>query len=137
MVAVASAELGAQGVRADPGTVINGRVAVRVYVTLSDDETTYAPIGGVNLRFFRTTSETSVLVRTDQVGSATALLLAGEYRLMSSSPVDWKGSRYTWSQLVQVRSGLPTIELTSATAEKSAGVVEVPPPAPPKSNKSM
>ena len=35
-VVAASAPLAAQ-VRADPGTVINGRVAVRVTVTLSDN----------------------------------------------------------------------------------------------------
>ena len=107
-------------VRADPGTLINGRVAVRVYVTLSDDETSYAPIGGVNLRFFRTTADTTVVVRTDQAGTATAMLSPGEYRLMSTSPVDWKGSRYSWSQLVEVRAGLPTIELTVASATRAA-----------------
>ena len=111
-------------VRADPGTVINGRVAVRVYVTLSDEETPYAPIRGVSLRFFRTTADTIVVVRTDQAGSVTAMLAPGEYRLMSTSPVDWKGSRYTWNQLVQVRSGLPTIELTAASAERSAIAID-------------
>jgi hypothetical protein len=106
--------------RADPGTVINGRVAVRVYVTLADDETSYAPIGGVRLRFFRTTADTVVVVRTDDAGTATALLLPGEYRLMSTSPVDWKGARYSWNQLVAVRAGIPTIELTAAGAERVA-----------------
>ena len=111
-------------VRADPGTVINGRVAVRVYVTLSDEETSYVPIGGVNLRFFRTTADTTVVVRTDEAGAATALLSPGEYRLVSTSPVDWKGARYMWSQLVQVRAGLPTIELTAASAERVAIVAD-------------
>ena len=78
---------GAQ-LRADPGIVINGRVAVRVYVTLSDDETAYAPIAGVSLRFFRTTADTTVSVRTDDAGTATALLSPGEYRLMSTMPFD-------------------------------------------------
>lgn len=111
-------------VRADPGTVINGRVSVRVYVTLSDDETTYAPIGGVNLRFFRTTADTTIAVRTDAAGTATVLLTPGEYRLMSTTPVDWKGARYSWSQLVQVRAGLPTVELTAASAERVAMAVD-------------
>jgi hypothetical protein len=47
------------------------------------------------------------------------MLLPGEYRLMSTSPVDWKGSRYSWSRLIQVRAGLPAVELTAATAERS------------------
>jgi hypothetical protein len=124
-VVAASAPLAAQ-VRADPGTVINGRVAVRVTVTLSDDETPYAPIGGVSVRFFRTTADTTVSARTDDAGTATVLLPPGEYRLMSTSPVDWKGTRYSWSQLVQVRAGLPTIELTAGLAERSAIVVDAP-----------
>ena len=115
-------------VRADPGTVINGKVAVRVYVTLSDDETSYVPIANVNLRFFRTTADTTVVVRTDEAGAATALLSPGEYRLVSTSPVDWKGGRYMWSRLVQVRAGLPTIDLTAATADRVPVVAESPAP---------
>jgi hypothetical protein len=118
-------------IRADPGTVINGRVAVRVYVTLSDNEVAYAPIAGVNLRFFRTTADTVVVVQTDDAGTATALLLPGEYRLMSTSPVDWKGSRYSWNQLVQVRPGLPTVELKAATAQRETIVADASTPSPP------
>ena len=120
MLAAVHAPLMAQGVRADPGTVINGRVAVRVYVTLSDNDVAYAPIGGVNLRFFRTTADTIVAVRTDDAGTAIAMLLPGEYRLMSTSPVDWKGARYSWNQIVQVKEGLPTVELKASTAEREA-----------------
>ena len=123
LVVGGSAPLAAQ-LRADPGTVINGRVAVRVNVTLSDDETPYAPIGGVSLRFFRTTADTTISVRTDDAGTVTVLLQAGEYRLISTSPVDWKGARYVWSQLVQVRAGLPTIELTAGVAERTAVAAE-------------
>lgn len=123
--AVASGSLGAQ-VRADPGTMIGGRVAVRVYVTLSDDETTYAPIGGVRLRFFRTTADTVIVVRTDDAGTATAMLQPGEYRLMSTSPVDWKGARYSWNTLITVREGLPTVELTASTAVRDATVAAAP-----------
>ena len=72
----------------------------------------------MNLRFFRTTADTVVAVQTDNAGTATALLLPGEYRLMSTSPVDWKGARYSWNQIVQVREGLPTVELKASTAER-------------------
>jgi hypothetical protein len=113
-------------VRADPGTVINGRVAVRVYVVLADNDTPYEPVRGVQLRFFRTTADTAVVVRTDDAGAATALLLPGEYRLMSSSPVNWKGYRYSWDRLVQVRPGLSTIELGAGAAERSEVVQESP-----------
>ena len=123
--AVVATPLAAQ-VRADPGTVINGRVAVRVYVVLADNDTPYEPVRGVQLRFFRTTADTAVVVRTDDAGAATALLLPGEYRLMSSSPVNWKGYRYAWNRLVQVRPGLATIELGAGAAERSEIVEESP-----------
>ena len=113
-------------VRADPGAVINGRVAVRVYVGLADNDTPYDPVRGVQLRFFRTTADTAVVVRTDDAGAATALLLPGEYRLMSSSPVNWKGHRYSWNRMVQVRPGLATIELSAGSAERSEIVEESP-----------
>jgi hypothetical protein len=120
LVATGLSRSGAAQVRADPGTVIDGRVAVRVNITLSDEEISYVPVGGVSLRFFRTTADTTVVLRTDAAGTATAMLLPGEYRLMSTSPVDWKGARYSWSQLVEVRAGLPTVELTAASAERTA-----------------
>jgi hypothetical protein len=129
-VAIVRGPLAAQGIRADPGTVINGRVAVRVYVTLSDNEVAYAPIGGVNLRFFRTTADTVLAVQTDDAGTATALLLPGEYRLMSTSPVDWKGARYSWNQIVQVKEGLPTVELKASTAQREVSVAADPVAAP-------
>ncbi|HUQ79820.1 MAG TPA: hypothetical protein VM076_01715 [Gemmatimonadaceae bacterium] len=50
---------------------------------------------GVNLRFFRTTADTVITVRTDEAGTVTAMLEPGEYRLMSTSPVDWEGARYS------------------------------------------
>lgn len=121
LAVTAALPLAAQ-VRADPGTVINGRVAVRVYVTLSDQEIGYAPMAGVRLRFFRTTADTVVSVQTDAAGTTTVLLLPGEYRVVSTSPVDWKSARYSWNQLVIVRAGMPTLELTAATAERVAVV---------------
>jgi len=116
-VASVPAPLPAQ-MRADPGTVINGRVAVRVNVTLSDHDVAYAPIAGVSLRFFRTTADTVVTIQTDAAGTATALVLPGEYRLMSTSPVDWKGIRYSWNQIVAVKPGLPTVELKASNAKR-------------------
>ena len=108
--------------RADPGTVINGQVAVRVYVTLSNDETAYVPIANVSLRFFRTTADTTVVVHTDAAGAATAMLSPGEYRLITTSPVDWNGVRYSWSRLVQVRGGMSAIDLNASSAERSSTI---------------
>jgi hypothetical protein len=115
-------------VRADPGVVIGGRVAVRVYVTLSDDETPYAPVSGLQLRFFRSVAD-SVVARTDDAGTATVLLAPGDYRLVSSVPTVWKGARYSWSIPITVRAGMSTIDLKTSTADRRA-VVAFAAPAP-------
>lgn len=97
-------------VRADPGAVIGGRVAVRVYVTLSDDETPYFPVGGLQLRFFHSATD-SIVVVTDGAGAATVLLAAGDYRLVSARATAWKGNRYSWSVPITVRAGMPILDL--------------------------
>jgi hypothetical protein len=113
---VANAQL-----RADAGTVINGRVAVRVNVTLSDDETPYYPVPELQLRFFRSAKD-SVIGRTDEAGVATVMLAPGEYRLVSGASIEWKGARYSWSLPVTVRAGIAAIELTSASAARNGPV---------------
>ena len=67
-------------IRAAPGVVIEGKVAVRVHVTLRDDETPYYPVSNLELRFFRDAKD-SVRVTTDAAGTVTVLLAPGEYRL--------------------------------------------------------
>lgn len=121
--ALARASLAGQ-IRADPRTVINGRVAVRVYIVLSNADAQYEAIRGMQLRFFGTTADTAVVVRTDDAGAATALLRPGEYHLVSSSPVNWQGARYWWDRLLQVRPGIAAIELGANSAARSEVVDE-------------
>jgi hypothetical protein len=111
-------------VRADPGALINGRVAVRVYVTLSDAETPYAPITDLQLRFFRSATD-SVIGRTDDAGALTVLLSPGDYRLVSGAPTTWKGASYTWSIPITVRAGMAALDLTANTAERVASATNV------------
>ena len=120
-IAAVDRPLGAQ-VRADPGVVINGRVAVKVAVTLSDDETPYAPLSNLQLRFFRSATD-SVVVRTDDAGVATTLLPPGEYRLVSGAPTEGKGTRDTWSIPLTVRAGMALVDLKAANADRLAPVV--------------
>jgi hypothetical protein len=114
LLAIASFPISAQ-VRADPGTVVNGKVVVRIDVTLSDDETPYYPIGGLQLRFFRSATDSSVVL-TDASGTATTSLSPGDYRLVSGRATDWKGKRYTWSVPVAVRPGMPILDLQASKA---------------------
>jgi hypothetical protein len=125
-IAAVDRPLGAQ-VRTDPGTVINGKVAVKVAVTLSDDETPYAPLSNLQLRFFRSATD-SVVVRTDDAGVVTTLLSPGDYRLVSGSPTEWKGTRYTWSIPLTVRAGMALVDLKATYADRQAPVASAPVP---------
>jgi len=117
-------------VRADPGTVIAGRVAVRVYVTLSDDETPYFPVGGLQLRFFRSATD-SIVAITDGSGTATVLLAPGDYRLVSARATTWKGNRYSWSVPITVRAGMPILDLQPPLASvQPIAIAASLPPAP-------
>jgi hypothetical protein len=105
-----SSTLGAQATRATPGAIMNGKVVVRVHVVLRDDVTPYYPVSGLELRFFRNASDSAIAV-TDAAGTVTALLTAGEYRLVSARDAVWKGSRYSWSVPLSVKPGMPAIDL--------------------------
>src|SRR5688572_3934303 len=101
-------------VRADPGVVIGNRVAVRVNVTLADDETSYYPVRGLALAFARTAADT-VNGRTDEAGVLTLLLPPGEY-VVSSARVPWKGAWYIWSVPIDVRPDMRAVDLNRRNA---------------------
>lgn len=101
-------------VRADPGVVIGNRVAVRVNVTLADDETPYYPVRGLALTFAKPAADT-VVGRTDEAGVLTVLLPAGEY-VVTSARVPWKGSWYHWSIPIVVRPEMRAIDLNRRNA---------------------
>ena len=106
-------------IRADPGVVIEGKVAVRVHVTLRDQETPYYPVSNLELRFFRNAKDSSV-VTTDAAGTATILLAPGEYRLVSARDILWKGNVYSWSIPMSVYPGMPAIDLREAQIAPNA-----------------
>ena len=111
-------------VRADPGVVIGNRIAVRVTVTLADEETPYSPVRGIPLAFTRPASDT-VIGRTDEAGVLTVLLPPGDYTVATLRPYPWKGSWYTWSVPVGVRADMRAVELsrTNARVDRSGSRV--------------
>lgn len=121
LIAMALAARPALGqVRADPGVVIGNRIAVRVNVTLTDDDTPYYPVRGLALQFTRPTADT-VTARTDEAGVLTVLLTPGEYRVATSRPVPWKGSWYSWTLPVTVRADMRAVELGRTNARVQRG----------------
>ena len=113
-----AASAGAQVVRADPGVVIGDRIAVRVNVTLSDEETPYYPVRGFTLAFARPAADT-VVGRTDEAGVLTVLLPPGDYVIASPRPVAWKGVWYGWSLPLVVRRDMRAIDLNRLNARAS------------------
>jgi hypothetical protein len=118
-------------VRADPGVVIGNRVAVRVNVTLADEETPYYPVRGLTLAFTRPAFDT-VTGRTDEAGVVTVLLPPGNYTIAAPSPFPFKGTWYTWSVPVSVKPDMPAVEFNRANARvdrAGSRVVRAPPAA--------
>lgn len=113
-ILVGAAPAAAQ-VRADPGVVIGNRVAVRVTVTLADDDTPYYPVRGLGLAFARPATDT-VFGRTDEAGVVTVLLAPGNYVVASSRPLAWKGAWYGWNLPIVVRADMRAIDLNQRNA---------------------
>jgi hypothetical protein len=127
LVAVAVAAIPATAqVRADPGVVIGNRVAVRVNVTLADEETPYYPVRGFRLAFTRGAADT-VTGRTDEAGVVTVLLRPGDYVVTSPAPFPFKGSSYGWTIPVSVKPDMPAVDLTRSNARIERGGVRVAP----------
>lgn len=101
-------------VRSDAGAAVDGRIAVKVYVTLADESQPYYPVARHRLTFFRGLAD-STAVRTDDAGVVTVLLPLGDYRIVSE-PVDWHGARYHWNVPATVRSGMAVVDLTARNA---------------------
>jgi hypothetical protein len=110
-------------VRADPGVVIGNRIAVRVNVTLADEETPYSPVRNISLAFTRMGADT-VVARTDEAGVITVMLPRGEYIVSTRQPYQWKNSWFTWSVPITVRADMPAVELNRGNAVASRSSVQ-------------
>lgn len=116
-------------VRAKPGTVIEGKIATTIYVTMLGDGTRGKPVAGVPLLVISELTD-SVLVETDGAGAKTIMLAPGLYRLTTLRPVEWQGSSYQWDLRLDVAPGVGITELTQRNAVSSA-VTLSPRPTPP------
>lgn len=94
------------------------RVALRVFVSLSDSLTRYYPVRSAQLNFYRTAVD-SIVVVTDSTGAANVSLMPGEYRLVSARSVTWHGYAYSWNVPLIVRRGMTTLDLRGSDAERS------------------
>lgn len=119
---LATAPVSAQ-VRADPGVVIGNRIAVRVNVTLADEETSYSPVRNISLAFTRAGADT-VFARTDEAGVITVMLPRGDYVVSTRQPYLWKNGWFTWSVPITVRADMPAVELNRANAVASRSNVQ-------------
>ena len=111
---LAAAPAGAQ-FRADPGVVVNGLVTVTVHVTLYDLDTPYVPLPRYRLVLHGPQRDSTVL-QTDDAGVVSIGRLPGTYRLVSQTPVVWKGAIYRWDLPVTVRRNMGVVDLNPRTA---------------------
>ena len=107
--------------RVAPGTIIDGKVAVRVQVLLSAGPGEAHPARGATVVAVHPAgvSDTSRAV-LDHEGLTTLLLPAGGYRLFTSA-VEWNTRWFGWDQAVVVRPGMAAVVLTASNASPPGG----------------
>jgi len=93
------------------------RVAVRVYVSLSDSVTRYYPVTGHRLFFYRSSTD-SVGAVTASPGALNVMLLPGDYRVVSEKSISWHGSDYAWNLPITVHGGMPVVDLRASDATR-------------------
>lgn len=111
----------AQIIRADPGVVIDGRVATAIYVTLNVPGRYGEPVPRVPLLLIDSAGRRRALA-TDDAGTLTVMLAPGSYRVVTTRTVEWQELRYDWDIQIIVRPGAP---ITDLTQENATSVVPV------------
>ena len=101
--------------RADPGIVVNGLVTVTVHVTLYDLDSPYVPLTRHRLVLHGPQRDSTIL-QTDDAGVVSIGRRSGTYRLVSQSPVLWKGATYRWDVPVVVRPYMGVVDLNPRNA---------------------
>ena len=101
--------------RADPGIVVNGLVTVTVQVTLYDLDSPYVPLTRYRMVLLGPQRDSTV-VQTNDAGVDSIGRPAGTYRLVSETPVVWKGATYRWDLPVVVRPYMGAVDLTPKNA---------------------
>ena len=101
--------------RADPGIVVNGLVTVTVQVTLYDLDAPYVPLARYRLVLHGPQRDSTVL-QTNDAGVVSIGRPTGTYRLVSETPVLWKGATYRWDLPVVVRPYMRAVDLNPGNA---------------------
>jgi hypothetical protein len=118
LLALAAGSTRAAGQPPSAGEIVNGRVTVVLYATLSEDPPLYFPVAQHTLVFYHASGDSTVR-RTDDAGAVTTYLLPGAYRLTSRAPYAWRGRLWSWSMPVVVRPGMKLVELTAFNATRT------------------
>ncbi len=101
---------------------MDGRVYVKVYVTLPNASVRYNPMEDVPIVIYRSRND-SLVIRTDGAGETTFLLAPGSYRVVTGRPVISGGVAYQWDMPIDVYAGMPAVDLNQRNAIVSGGVV--------------
>jgi hypothetical protein len=99
---------------------VDGRVYVKVYVTLPNASVRYNPMEDVPVMIFRAKGD-SLVIHTDGAGETTFLLAPGSYRVVTGRPVISDGVQYEWNMPIDVYAGMPAVDLNQRNAIVSGG----------------
>ena len=99
---------------------VDGRVYVKVYVTLPNASIRYNPMEDVPVVIYRARGD-SLVIRTDGAGETTFLLAPGSYRVVTGRPVISDGVQYEWDMPVDVYAGMAAVDLNQRNATVARG----------------
>ena len=99
---------------------LDGRVYVKVYVTLPNASVRYNPMRDVSVVIYRS-REDSLVIRTDGAGETTFLLAPGSYRVVTGRTVISSGVEYQWDLPIDVYAGMSAVDLNQRNATVVGG----------------
>lgn len=99
---------------------VDGRVYVKVYVTLPNASIRYNPMEDVPVVIYRARGD-SLVIRTDGAGETTFLLEPGSYRVVTGRPVVSNGVQYEWDMPIDVYAGMAAVDLNQRNATVAGG----------------
>jgi TM2 domain-containing membrane protein YozV len=99
---------------------VDGRVYVKVYITLPNASIRYNPMEDVPVVIYRAKGD-SLVIRTDGAGETTFLLAPGSYRVITGRPVISDGVQYEWNMPIDVYVGMAAVDLNQRNATIAQG----------------
>lgn len=108
-------------VRADPGVVIEGYVAVVIQVTMRVPGSYGEAVPSVPVALIDSLGRRRDVL-TNDAGEVTTLLRPGPYRVLTTSPVAWQGVRYEWDVAFRIK---PSVRILNLTQDNATSAVPV------------